>query len=90
MPADNSHLIAAAARRRSAATRRRAVTALRRMDATGIAITFETVARAAGVSRSWLYNQPDLRSEIGRTADLPERHRDTPKKKKSSAVIGPC
>jgi hypothetical protein len=36
------------------------------MDATGTAITFETVAREAGVSRSWLYNQPDLRAEVER------------------------
>ncbi|WP_443073394.1 DUF6262 family protein [Streptomyces sp. NBC_01451] len=72
MPADNSQLIVAAARRRSAATRRRAVSALRRMDATGTTITFETVAREAGVSRSWLYNQPDLRAEIER---LRARHR---------------
>jgi hypothetical protein len=66
MPADNSHLIVAAAHRRAAATRRRATTALRRMDATGTPITFETVAREAGVSRSWLYNQPDLKAEIER------------------------
>jgi hypothetical protein len=66
MPADNSHLIVAAARRRSAATRRRAAAALRRMDATGAAITFETVAREADVSRSWLYTQPDLKAEIQR------------------------
>ncbi|WP_145766040.1 DUF6262 family protein [Streptomyces brevispora] len=72
MPADNSHLIVAAAHRRAAATRRRAVTALRRMDDTGTTITFETVAREAGVSRSWLYNQPDLRAEIER---LRARHR---------------
>ena len=72
MPADNSHLIVATARRRSTATRRRAVAALRRMDSAGTAITFETVAREAGVSRSWLYNQPDLRSEIER---LRARHR---------------
>lgn len=71
MPADNSHLIVAAARRRSAATRRRAAAALRRMDATGVAITFESVAREAGVSRSWLYTQPDLKAEIQR---LKARH----------------
>jgi Family of unknown function (DUF6262) len=75
MPADNSHLIVAAARRRATATRRRAVAALRRMDATGTAITFETVAREAGVSRSWLYNQPDLRAEIER---LRARRRSIP------------
>lgn len=61
MRADNSHLIVSAARHRAAATRRKAASALRRMDATGVVITFETVAREAGVSRSWLYNQPDLR-----------------------------
>ncbi|MFJ8026808.1 DUF6262 family protein [Streptomyces sp. NPDC096311] len=72
MPADNSRLIVAAVRRRSAATRRRAVSALRRVDATGTVISFETVAREAGVSRSWLYNQPDLRAEIER---LRARHR---------------
>ncbi|MFF8619214.1 DUF6262 family protein [Streptomyces sp. NPDC015350] len=75
MPANNSHLIIAAARRRATATRRRAVAALRRMDATGTAITFETVAREAGVSRSWLYNQPDLRAEIER---LRARRRSIP------------
>lgn len=75
MPTDNSHLIVAAAHRRATATRRRAVSALRRMDATGTAITFETVAREAGVSRSWLYNQQDLRAEIER---LRARHRQIP------------
>lgn len=72
MRADNSHLIIAAAGRRAAATRRRASSALRRMDATGATITFETVAVEAKVSRSWLYGQPDLRAEIER---LRARHR---------------
>ena len=64
--ADNSHLVIAAARRRAAATRKRAVTALRRMDNAGTPITFDAVAREAQVSRSWLYNQPDLRAEVER------------------------
>jgi hypothetical protein len=72
MPADNAHYLVAAARQRATATRRRAVAALRRMDTTGTAVTFETVAREARVSRSWLYNQPDLRAEIER---LRARHR---------------
>lgn len=66
MRADNSQHVIAAARRRSAATRDQAVAALRRMDTTGIPVSFDAVAREAGVSRSWLYNQPDLRSEIER------------------------
>jgi Family of unknown function (DUF6262) len=66
MRADNSRHVIAAARRRAAATRKRAVTALRRMDKTGASITFDSVAKQARVSRSWLYNQPDLRAEVER------------------------
>jgi Family of unknown function (DUF6262) len=71
MRADNSRHVIAAAHRRAEQTRQRAVTALRRMDATGQRITFDAVSRAAGVSRSWLYAQPDLRAEIQR---LRQRH----------------
>ena len=71
MRADNSRHLIAAARRRTERTRQQALTALRRLDAKGAPITFEAVAREAGVSRSWLYNQDDLRAEIGR---LRERH----------------
>jgi hypothetical protein len=66
MRADNSPHIIAAARRRAAATRKRAVSALRRMDNAGLPISFDAVTREAGVSRSWLYNQPDLRAEVER------------------------
>ncbi|MCA1706041.1 MAG: DUF6262 family protein [Actinobacteria bacterium] len=66
MRADNSHHVIAAARRRAAATRKRAIATLRRMDKTGLPITFDSVAKQARVSRSWLYNQPDLRAEIER------------------------
>ncbi|SRR5712692_9858606 len=66
MRADNSHHVIQAAQRRAQQTRQRAVTALRRMDATGQRITFDTVAREAGVSRSWLYAHDDLRAEIER------------------------
>lgn len=66
MRADNSSHVIAAAHRRAAATRKRAVAALRRMDKTGQPINFDAVAREATVSRSWLYNQPDLRAEVER------------------------
>jgi hypothetical protein len=66
MRADNSHHVIAAARRRAEQTRQRAVTAIRRLDVTGQTINFDTVAREAGVSRSWLYTQNDLRAEIER------------------------
>lgn len=75
MRADNSHHLITAAQQRADQTRRRAVTALRRMDATGRPISFESVAREAGVSRSWLYSQADLRQEVER---LRARHPTRP------------
>jgi hypothetical protein len=66
MRADNSRHLVAAARDRAQQTRRRALRALRRLEATGKPITFEAVAHEAGVSRSWLYTQHDLRDEIER------------------------
>jgi hypothetical protein len=66
MRADNSRHIVTAARRRATATRRRAIAAIRRMDNAGQPISFDAVAREGQVSRSWLYNQPDLRAEIER------------------------
>jgi Family of unknown function (DUF6262) len=69
MRADNSHHIIAAARQRAEQTRVRAITALRHMDTTGRTINFDTVAREADVSRSWLYTQDDLRAEIERLRD---------------------
>ncbi len=66
MRADNTGHLTAAARRRAEQTRQRATAALRRMDATGAPVSIQTVARQAGVSRSWLYAQPDLRGEIER------------------------
>ena len=75
MRADNSRHVIAAAHRRAEQTRQRAITALRRMDATGQRITFDAVAREARVSRSWLYAQQDLRAEIQR---LRQRHPATP------------
>jgi Family of unknown function (DUF6262) len=75
MRADNSRHVVAAARRRAAQTRQRAITALRRMDAAGQRITFDAVAREAGVSRSWLYAQDDLRTQI---EQLRQRHPAAP------------
>jgi hypothetical protein len=66
MRADNARHIVAAAQRRHEYTRAKAVQTLREFDASGAEVTFEAVATAAGVSRSWLYTQPDLRAEIQR------------------------
>src|SRR5215472_3723783 len=75
MRADNSRHLIAAARRRGEQARQRAITTLRRMDNTGQPVTFEAVAANAGVSRSWLYAQADLRTQIER---LRQRQRETP------------
>ncbi|GAA0437551.1 transposase [Acrocarpospora corrugata] len=66
MRADNTRHLLAAAQRRTEQTRARALAALRGMDATGKPVNFDTVSREAGVSRSWLYAQNDLRAEIQR------------------------
>jgi hypothetical protein len=56
--------LAAAAARRHQLTRARAVQALRELDRAGAPVSFASVAAAAGISRSWLYNQPDIRDQI--------------------------
>ena len=55
-----------AAARRHELTRSRAVQALRELDRAGIPVTFAGVAQAAGISRSWLYTQPDISNQIRR------------------------
>ena len=40
--------------------------ALRELDRAGSPVTFAGVAQAAGISRSWLYTQPDISSHIRR------------------------
>lgn len=62
--------LVAAAEQRSRDTRQQAITTIRRLDKAGLPLTMTTVAKAAGVSRSWLYRQPDLHLEI-------TRHRQT-------------
>ncbi|WP_113702525.1 DUF6262 family protein [Nonomuraea lactucae] len=78
MRADNSRHILAAARNRHEYTRAKAIQALREIDAQGTAVTFDIVARAAGVSRSWLYTQPDLRAEIEHLRSERQRASATP------------
>jgi hypothetical protein len=68
MPADPTPIVTAA-RQRHELTRAKAIQALRELDRAGTPITFEIVANAAGVSRSWLYTQADIRAEIQRLRD---------------------
>ena len=57
--------LAEAAARRHELTRSRTIQALRELDRAGTPVTFARVARA-GVSRSWLYTQPDISGQIRR------------------------
>ena len=66
MRADNSIHLVTAARQRHEHTRAKAIAAMHELDRTGAMLTFESVARHAGVSRSWIYTQTDLKDEIGR------------------------
>jgi hypothetical protein len=60
----------AAAHRRHEETRRKEVETLRRLDADGEPVTFASVARAAGISRAWLYKDAHVRAEIDRLRRL--------------------
>ena len=72
MRSDNSIHLATAAQKRHETTRIKAIAALHDLDQTGAPINFAAVAEHAGVSRSWLYTQTDLKDEIRRIA----AHRD--------------
>ena len=65
-PPVRSDPLAEAASRRHELTRSKAIQALRELDRAGTPVTFAAVAQAAGVSRSWLYTQPDISSQIRR------------------------
>lgn len=58
---------AAATRHRRAVER--AERAVQDLDGEGAPISFQAVARRAGVSRQWLYTQPELRARIERLRD---------------------
>jgi len=80
-----------AAARRHELTRSRAVQALRELDRAGAPVTFAGVAQAAGVSRSWLYTQPDISSQIRRlrkqTADAAQRSTDASLRTRLAAAL---
>jgi hypothetical protein len=78
MRPDNTQHLVTAAKRRHELTRAKAIRALRELDRAGTPVTFETLARTADVSRSWLYTQPDIRAEIQRLRDTTRRAPSTP------------
>ncbi len=87
MPPDRAIHLITAAKQRHELTRAKAIRAIRELDRTGAAITFGTVARAAQVSRSWLYTQADIRDEVRklRAAASPPRRSAAPTLQRASA-----
>lgn len=71
--ADRVEQLRRAAQARHDATVARTIQALRAMAAGNDPITFRRVATFAGVSRSWLYREPQLRAEIERLRQSPHR-----------------
>ncbi|MDT5023967.1 MAG: hypothetical protein QOE61_393 [Micromonosporaceae bacterium] len=78
MPADHTTPIIAAARRRRELTRAKAIRTLRELERTGAPVSFAAVAQAAGISRSWLYAEDDLRAQITRLREATSGHAKTP------------
>jgi len=66
MPADHVDRLAEHARARHAQTLHQAHAVLASMASNGDAITVSMLANKAGVSRSWIYTQPELRDQIER------------------------
>ncbi|HEY3691444.1 MAG TPA: DUF6262 family protein [Pseudonocardiaceae bacterium] len=64
MPADRATRLAQLARARHEQTLQRAHAALTTMASNGDTITVSLLASKAGVSRSWIYTQPELRDQI--------------------------
>lgn len=61
--------------------------ALRAAEASGEPVTYAKIAAAAGVSRSWLYTQPEIRTAVDRLRDLNSRSTapPVPTRQRSSA-----
>ncbi|MBS4728245.1 transposase [Mycobacterium sp. SM1] len=72
MRSDNSHHLIAAAQRRRAETLQRARRALQDLGDTGQKCTVTQIAAHAGVSRSWLYAQPELRDQLRQLSAAPQ------------------
>jgi Family of unknown function (DUF6262) len=69
--ADNSHHLVDAARRRRDDTLARAHAALQRLGDAGQPVSVARLATEAGVSRSWIYTQPELLEEIQQSQPAP-------------------
>jgi hypothetical protein len=77
MRADNTSYLTAAAQQRSEQARARAEEAITQLIAARQPLTVAGLARAAGVSRSWLYTQPDLPEQLQQRSSDKTTHSTT-------------
>ena len=75
MSGSRTDALRGAAGARSVAAEQRARQALAELDRRGLSISFQAVATEAGVSRAFLYAQPQLRATI---EQLRDQHQHTP------------
>ena len=78
MRADNTSHLITSAQRRHELTRAKTIQALHELAHAGDPVSFQTVADRAGVSRSWLYPQPEIKTEIQRLRSINNRRPQTP------------
>lgn len=78
MSPDAATPLVAAAKQRHELTRARAIQAIRELDRAGTAVTFTAVASQAGVSRSWLYSQPDICGQVRQLREATGRSTTAP------------
>jgi hypothetical protein len=83
---DRVEALRQAAQARHSATLRRAEDALQAMVASGAPVTFARLAKAAKVSRSWLYRQDELRAEVQRHR-RPSPAKPQPRRRDQSATV---
>lgn len=87
MRADNSHHLLAAAQQRAEQSRERAERALEEFHRDGLPASVAGLARAAGVSRSWIYTQPDLLQQLQRHNQTARKPRQGPAERASDASL---
>lgn len=82
---DRTDLLRQAAQARHASTLRRAEDTLRILRRRGDPVTFRGFAQSAGVSRSWLYRQPQLREELDKLRQQPAQTPGVPARQAATA-----
>src|SRR4051794_25967661 len=88
MPADAQARLRAAATQRADRTRQRADAALAQIRTARTAVSAAEFCRRAGVSRAWLYTQPDLLDQLRTAAtDAPRRARRPAQQASSQSLL---